>query len=109
MRLSGLLPGSLIAILLPLVPVVLCDITITSPTATQIINAAGGITVTWQDNGVFPLLTDLLKYQILLFSGGNDVPFQVALLQDFTAFAAGVSSAKVTIPNVSAGGTGTNA
>lgn len=43
--------------------------------------SAGTITVSWKDGGSAPSISDLSSYQLLLYTGSNSKPFQLADLK----------------------------
>lgn len=104
---AALVPTTLCTLLLSSLPASLCDVVFTSPAPGAQVVGGSTFTVSWKDSGVAPLLTDLLTYQLFLFSGGNAAPFQLYNLLPATSFAAG-NTATVTVP-ATIGGTGTNA
>jgi hypothetical protein len=76
-----------------------------NPTAGSILSAAGTIEVTWKDGGNAPSLSDLSYYQLLLFTGSNNKPFQLADLEEGSF--SGSNSVSATISS-SVGGSSPN-
>lgn len=68
---------------------------------------AGTITVTWKDGGSSPSVSDLSSYQLLLFTGSNSKPFQLADLKA-GSFTEG-NSISVTVPSSVGGSSPKNA
>ncbi len=93
--------------LLSSVRIAFADVKFSTPAAGASLPGGTAFIVTWADSGVAPSISDLLTYQLFLFSGSNASPQQLYLLEPSTAFAAG-STVSVTVP-VGIGGTGANA
>lgn len=68
MRLAALL----LSVVLPLLNFASADIEFTSPAAGMTLTGGGAITITWQDSGIAPSLSDLSTYSLYLCAGGND-------------------------------------
>lgn len=96
---------SLLALLLISVSAVLGDVVFTSPAPGASVAGGSTFTVTWKDSGVAPLITDLLSYNLLLYSGSNAAPQPLFSLKTGT-FAEG-NSITVTVP-IASGGPGVN-
>jgi len=47
------------------------DVKFTSPAAGDTLTGGGAITITWQDSGAAPSISDLSTYQLFLCAGGN--------------------------------------
>lgn len=73
------LPFLLLSALSSSLPV-LAEPTFTSPAAGDAISP-GTITISWKDGGSAPSLSDITSYQLLLFTGSNANPFQLADLK----------------------------
>ena len=86
---------SLLALLLAL-PLAIGEPKFVTPAAGSTLSA-GIITVTWKDGGSSPSISDLGSYQLLLFTGSNSKPFQLADLQ--AGSFSGGNSISVTVPS----------
>lgn len=96
---------SFLSVLLAL-PFAFAEPKFVSPVAGSTLSA-GAITVTWKDGGSIPSLSDLNAYQLLLFTGSNNKPFQLADLKT-GSFSQGNSLA-VTVPSGVGGSSSKNA
>ena len=67
----------------------------------------GTITITWKDGGSAPSISDISAYQLLLFTGSNSNPFQLADLKT-GSFAEGNTVSATISPGV-AGASAKNA
>ena len=70
-----------LALLLLALPFAIAEPKFVSPVAGATISA-GAITIAWEDGGNAPSISDLNSYQLLLFTGSNTKPFQLADLKD---------------------------
>jgi hypothetical protein len=50
---------------------------ITSPTAGDVLSGSGGWNITWAETNGGPLISDLLDYTIILYTGNNSNPVSV--------------------------------
>jgi hypothetical protein len=96
---------SLLALLLTL-PLALAEPKFVAPAAGSTLSA-GTISVKWKDGGSSPSISDLGSYQLLLFSGSNSKPFQLADLN--AGSFSGSNSISVTVPSSVGGSSPKNA
>ncbi len=89
------------------VPWAFADVKFSAPAAGASLPGGTAFTVTWADSGDAPSISDLLTYQLFLFSGSNASPQQLYLLEPSKPFSAG-NTVSVTVP-IGTGGTGMNA
>lgn len=61
-----------------LAPSVLADVQFTSPAAGATVSGPT-ISISWQDSGTLPKISDLTSYQLFLCAGGNDATNYVRL------------------------------
>lgn len=61
-----------LALVLSLLSFASADVEFTSPAAGTTLTGGGAITITWQDSGVAPPLSDLSTFSLYLCAGGND-------------------------------------
>lgn len=87
MRLTAL-PLSLLTTVLQFAS---ADVKFTSPAAGATLTGGGAITVTWQDSGVAPSISDFSTYSLFLCAGGNDASsiIQLAAVTTTGSFANG--------------------
>lgn len=102
-------PSRILYFLVASYPLAKADVEFTVPAAGASVPGGTAFTVTWQDSGVAPSISDLTAYQLFLESGSNTAPQQ---LYQFTLANGGVFSAgstvTVTVPT-DTGGSTTNA
>lgn len=96
---------SALALLLA-IPFAVAEPKFVSPAAGSTLSA-GTITVTWKDGGNAPSISDLSSYQLLLFTGSNSKPFQLADLK--AGSLSGGNSISVTVPSSAGGSSPKNA
>ena len=53
------------------------DVIITSPTAGDVLTGNGSWNITWAETNGGPLISDLLDYTIILYTGNNSNPVSV--------------------------------
>jgi hypothetical protein len=96
---------SALALLLA-IPFAVAEPKFVSPAAGSTLSA-GTITVAWKDGGNAPSISDLSSYQLLLFTGSNSKPFQLADLK--AGSFSGGNSISVTVPSSAGGSSPKNA
>jgi hypothetical protein len=50
------------------------DVIITSPTAGDVLSGSGSWNIIWAETNGGPLISDLLDYIIILYTGSNSIP-----------------------------------